>query len=157
MGANNPAYAPVGDADGTADTGFVREPTTSRVTSYAYKYEELPDSNSKAGIGAFVPDKEQAKIKRGEESPYKLREGDLAVSRDVEARLRKAGIRPGDEVEVQMEDGTNIVTRWMDRTGVNFEGKILTGRWDFYRAGKNTKHPKDAGRVIGFRRANFDQ
>ncbi len=132
---------------------FIAPPAASRVTSYAYSNDETPDSNSSAGIGAFVPDEEQAKIKRGEESAYKLREGDFAVSPDVEKSLRRAGIRPGDEVAVKMEDGSTQSGRWMDRTAAEWEGKAVTGRWDFYRGGKRTKHEKEAMKVTGFRRS----
>jgi hypothetical protein len=139
--------------DGPDGSDFLPAPESSRITSYAYRNDETPDTNSSNGIGAWVPDDEQKKIERGEDSPYKLKEGDLAVSRDVEARMRRAGIRPGDDVELQLKDGSSVLTRWMDRTAATYDGKTVTGRFDFYRAGQRTKHQNEAAPVVGFRRA----
>lgn len=132
---------------GPAGVEFSAPPSGTRVTSYAYDNDETPDSNSSAGIGAFVPTAEQERIKRGEPSPYRLKRGDFAVSPDVEKSLKDSGIQPMEEVEIQFSDGTTQTGRWMDRTSDS-----LTGRWDFYQGGKKGKHAKEGGKVTGFRR-----
>ncbi len=53
----------------------------------------------------------------------RLRPGDLAVSRDIEAQFREQGIRPGDPVTLNYADGTTHTGRWMDRT----DGSRITG------------------------------
>lgn len=103
-----------------------------RITSYGYSGDTTPDSNSTAGIGAWVSSDEQERIKNGEITPNRLREGDLAVSRDVERRFRAMGIQPGDRVTVKLDDGTAQTGRWMDRTAESYNGKQLTGRFDVY-------------------------
>jgi hypothetical protein len=132
---------------GPAGVAFTRTPVGTRVTSYAYEGEETPDSNSAAGIGAFVPESEQAKIKAGGRSFYRLREGDFAVSPDVEKALDKAGIDPMDTVIIKFSDGSTQRGRWADRTSAS-----LRGRWDFYQGGKTVKHGKEGRRVISFKR-----
>ncbi|MES2920088.1 MAG: hypothetical protein V4819_00980 [Verrucomicrobiota bacterium] len=123
-------------------------PADGRVTSYGYASDTTPDANSSAGIGAWVGDDEAARIRAGENTPNKLRAGDIAVSRDIEAGFRSAGISPGDVVTMRLDDGTEISGRWMDRTAEEFEGKALTGRFDIYSpAGVN---PLDGRAVVGF-------
>lgn len=129
------------------------------VTSYGYANDETPDRNSRAGIGAFVPDAEIAKIKRGEPSDYKLRTGDLAVSPDVEAEFRRAGVKPMDKVLVKMADGSVHRARWMDVTATDDDvksGRIrgvtvpLRGRFDLY--SPHEKHSLDGEKVVGWQK-----
>lgn len=115
----------------------------ARVTSYGYRNDPTPDSNSAAGIGAFVPEAEQAKIKAGQPSPYRLQPGDIAVSPDIEARMRRAGVKPGDRVMFQRADGTSEAGRWMDRTSPS-----LSGRVDFYSPGG--VRADDGAAITGF-------
>lgn len=117
--------------------------TAGRTTAYGYRNDPTPDSNSSAGIGAFVPDDEAAKIKRGEPSDYRLRAGDLAVSPDIESQFRKQGISPGDQVTLAYADGTTHTGRWMDRT----DGS-LDGRFDLY--SPNGPAANDGSRITGF-------
>lgn len=103
-----------------------------RITSYGYSGDTTPDSNSTAGIGAWVSDEEQKRIKRGEMTENRLREGDLAVSRDVERQFKAAGIKPRDKVRITLDDNTSMIVRWNDKTGESYNGKALTGRFDLY-------------------------
>lgn len=114
-----------------------------KVTSYGFASDETPDANSAAGIGAWVSDEEQARIRAGEDTPNKLRAGDLAVSRDIEEQFRRAGIKPGDTVTVRLDDGTERQARWMDRTAAD-----LSGRFDFY--SPDGLDPLDGRAVLGF-------
>jgi hypothetical protein len=105
------------------------------------------------GIGAWVPDDEAQRIRRGEESTYKLKENDFAVSPDVEAQLRKAGVKPGDTVKMKLADDTILSGRWMDRTANDQQARSLglpplRGRWDVYSPGG--KSVKDGVKVVGF-------
>lgn len=118
-------------------------PAQGKVTSYGYTGDLTPDGNSEAGIGAFVPDDEAAKIKSGKASSYKLRDGDLAVSPDVEASLRGAGVKPMDEIMVKLENGETRRMRWADKTK-----ETLKGRWDFY--SPHGVHSRDGMRVVGW-------
>lgn len=115
----------------------------TRITSYGYDNDPNYDSNSAAGIGAFVPLPEQQKIKAGQDSAYKLRDGDVAVSPDIEALLRKQGIKPFDEIMIYGENGGTRRVRWTDRTSPK-----LSGRVDFYTP-KGTPQD-DGGRIKGF-------
>ena len=127
-----------------AATPYDTKPLTgARITSYGYSNDPTPDSNSRAGIGAFVPDVEQAKIKAGQASPYRLRDGDIAVSPDIEAQFRKAGINPGDELVLHGEGGASRRVRWMDRTSPKLQGRV-----DFY--SPNGAPGDDGGAVTGF-------
>jgi hypothetical protein len=116
-------------------------PTPSKATSYGYPDDSTPDRNSANGIGAFVPDTEAEKIKAGQNSDFKLRSGDIAVSPDVEQAFRSQGVKPGDSVFVTLANGERRKVRWMDRTAQDDQiraGKIkgvtepLRGRFDFY-------------------------
>lgn len=133
------------------------EPTAAlgNVTSYGYPGDTTPDSNSKLGIGAFVPQVEQDKIKRGEFSEYKLQRGDIAVSPDIEAQFRAAGIGPMDYVMVKLENGEVRQGRWMDKTAqdedilagrVRGVTKPLRGRFDFY--SPKRKDYSDGAKVV---------
>lgn len=127
-----------------------------KVTSYGYPKDATPDSNSAKGIGAFVPESEADKIKRGEASDYKLRDGDLAVSPDVEANLRASGVKPGESIMVKLANGEVRRVRWMDRTANDEQAKALglsplRGRFDFY--SPSGKHGLDGVSVIGWEKA----
>ena len=122
--------------------------TAGRVTSYGYANDSTPDANSSAGIVAWVSDEEAARIRAGEDTPNKLRPGDLAVSRDIEAQFRDVGISPGEPVSLRLDDGTEISGRWMDRTAEEYDGRALTGRFDIYSpAGANLLNDRQ---VVGF-------
>ena len=122
-----------------------------KTTAYGYPGDTTPDRNSSAGIGAWVPDSEAAKIRRGEYSSFKLRPGDLAVSRDVEARMKQQGILPGQEVTIQYGSGKTHTGRLMDRTADFYNGKQIAGRFDLY---SPSGIPQDDGSaIVGFSRA----
>ncbi len=122
--------------------------TTGRVTSYGYPDDATPDSNSAAGIGAWVSEDEQARIRAGEITPNRLRPGDLAVSRDIEAEFRRAGVSPGDTVTIRLDDGTELAGRWMDRTAESYDGRTLTGRFDIY--SPDGANPLDGKQVVAW-------
>ena len=124
-------------------------------TSYGYKGDTTPDSNSLAGIGAWAGDKEQADIKAGKMTPNRLRKNDLAVSRDIERQFEEAGIKPHDTVTVELDDGTTITSRWMDRTAEEYNGKKLTGRFDFY--SPEGANPLNGKKVVGWVRGKQDR
>ncbi|MDB6133748.1 MAG: hypothetical protein JWM59_1991 [Verrucomicrobiales bacterium] len=136
-----------GTVAGSLGSGF----TGGRITSYGYPGDSTPDSNSKVGIGAWVPDAEAEKIRRGESSPFKLKPGDLAVSPDIEAAFERANIQPGDWVTLTYKDGSTHTGRWMDRTAKEYEGKKLTKRFDLYSPGG--KSPRDDTPVVSFARS----
>ena len=126
---------------------------SAKVTSYGYPNDSTPDANSSAGIGAFVPDAEQAKIKAGQPSSFRLKEGDIAVSPDVEAQFRAAGVEPGGDVMVTLKNGEKRRVRWMDRTANDATAaklglKPLRGRFDFY--SPNGKHSLDGMAVTAW-------
>lgn len=100
--------------------------TGSRVTDYGQPTDPYADTNSMRGIGmsGIGEGKGPANLKGG---PYLLRDYSMAVSPDVEAQMRSAGIQPGDWVNVQTADGRTFAKRWDDRTSSS-----LTGRVDFY-------------------------
>jgi hypothetical protein len=124
--------------------------TKGQVTSYGYPGDTTTETNSLAGIGAWVSGDDAAKIKAGQDSPFKLMPGDLAVSPDVEAQFRKAGIQPGDDVSVIREDGSEFLTRWMDRTS-----GALTGRYDFYSPGGPLKD--NGAPIVGVRKMGSER
>jgi hypothetical protein len=99
-------------------------PKGTRITSYGYPGDTTPDSNSKVGIGAWVSDAEAERIKAGENTPNRLREGDIAVSPDVERQLVAAGIQPKQEITVRFADGSTHTGRWMDRTSPSLRGRV---------------------------------
>lgn len=111
-------------------------PIHGRITSYGYAGDSTPDTNSTNGIGAF---------------DNHLQDGfSLAISRDVEHEFRGAGIRPQEELEIELHGGTVLKVRWDDRTAKSFNQKPLEGRFDLY-----SKHGPsvlvDRG-VTGFRK-----
>lgn len=119
-----------------------------KVTSYGYANDETPDSNSAAGIGAFVSDEEAAEIRAGKNTPNRLKAGDLAVSPDIRAQFEAQGIKPGESVTVTYADGKKHTGRYMDHTADEWEGKKLTGRFDIY--SPDGKHPTDGAPITGF-------
>jgi hypothetical protein len=125
------------------DSAGVQVPTRGRSTAYGYANDETPDRNSSDGIGAWVSTAEAARIRAGEPSEMRLRPGDLAVSRDIEAQFREQGIRPGDPVTLNYADGTTHTGRWMDRT----DGS-LDGRFDLY--SPDGPPANDGSRITGF-------
>lgn len=125
-------------------------------TMYGYKWDPYKDSNSLAGIGAFVPRTEQAKIKAGQPSDYQLKEGDVAISPDMEKQFSAKGIKPFDMVKVTFDDGSSTTVRWADRTMQDKQakekfGKPLRGRIDFFSPDGNT--PFDGKKIISFEKA----
>jgi hypothetical protein len=93
------------------------------VTTYGYKGDTTPDRNSANGIGAW---------------DNKLSLNSLAVSRDIEAQFRAAGIKPKGKVFLVLVNGTSTQRTWDDRTAKAYKGKPLVGRFDFYcPSGKN--------------------
>lgn len=129
--------------DGEATTRREFRATGGKVTSYGYAGDATPDDNSAAGIGAWVSDEEAAQIRAGEDTPNKLRAGDLAVSPDIEQQFQRAGISPGDSVTLRLDDGSELSGRWMDRTAEN-----LAGRFDIY--SPDGVNPLDGRSVAGF-------
>ena len=112
-------------------------PTGGRATKFGYAADPNKDSLSAKRIAAFSGSAAEAAAAAGEDHPLLLRKGDLAVSPDVEAELRGAGVKPGDFVKVTFKDGTTRVSRWMDRTADDAQAKKLglnplRGRWDFF-------------------------
>ena len=108
-----------------------------RSTSYGYANDKTPDSNSAAGIGAFVSDEEAARIKSGENTPNKLAPGDMAVSKDMRRSLAAAGVKPGQTFTVHYADGTTHTGRYMDHTADSITSddgttKNIVGRFDVY-------------------------
>ncbi|SKA85056.1 hypothetical protein SAMN02745166_01092 [Prosthecobacter debontii] len=126
-----------------------------KATRYGYANDSTPDSNSRAGIGAWVSPQEQARIKAGEDTPNRLRSGDLALSPDVERAMRMAGIKPGQTLALQYADGSEHVGRWMDRTATSYQGKALTGRFDIYDP-DGSHAARDGHPVVSFKRAGDD-
>lgn len=99
----------------------------SRVTDYGQPIDPYLDPNSKNGIGmAGIGEsgKGPAGLKGGN---YLLRDYSMAVSPDVEDKMRSSGIGVGDWVQVNTADGQSFAKRWDDRTS-----PTLTGRVDFY-------------------------
>ena len=130
------------DGTPTASDG-TRNAINGRQTSYGYVGDLYSDRRSAKGIGAFVPDAEEAKIKNGQYSDYKLRAGDIAVSSDVESSFRKGGISPGQNVTVNYADGTTHTGRWMDRTA-----DYLSNRVDLY--SPNGPNSRDGAKITSF-------
>lgn len=143
------ATAPAGQGGGSI----------GKITSYGYSNDETPDSNSSAGIGAFVSREEQARIKAGEMTPNRLRPGDLAVSPDIRKKFSEAGIKPGQQVTITYADGKTHTGRYMDHTADdNQAAKLglspLRGRFDIY--SPDGKHPTDGSPIAAFQPAQTD-
>ena len=107
------------------------------VTTYGYPKDTTPDRNSTNGIGAW---------------DNKLTETSMAVSRDIEALFRAAGIKPKSRISLLLENGTSVVKTWDDRTAKSYKGRPLVGRFDFYCAsGRNIF---EGQKIVAFNRAN---
>jgi hypothetical protein len=119
-----------------------------RITSFGYANDSTPDTNSAAGIGAFVSAEEAQRIKNGEDTPNKLKAGDISISRDIEAQFKEAGIQPKQTVTLKLADGSTHTGRWNDRTAVTYDGRSLTGRFDIYSPDGPSK--MNGSRVIGW-------
>jgi hypothetical protein len=139
-GPDSSLFPPNAEAQSTDGT---KNSINGRQTSYGYANDPYKDSRSAKGIGAFVPDAEEAKIKAGQYSDYKLRTGDIALSRDIESSFRKGGISPGQNVTVNYADGTTHTGRWMDRTA-----DYLSNRVDLY--SPNGPNPRDGAKITSF-------
>lgn len=116
---------------------------SAKTTHYGYKGDPNWDYNSSIGVGAFVSDTEKLQIVAGKDTPNKLKQGDIAVSPDMENKFRSAGIKPGEAVTVTLKDGRKHTGRWMDRTRSD-----LVGRVDIYSPNGPTNI--DDQPVIGF-------
>lgn len=113
-----------------------------KITSYNYKTEELPDTNSQNLKGAWN---------------NRLTKQGLAVSPDIEEQFREAGIKPKDKVEITLADGTKLVRSWEDRTmqdklAIKTFGKPLRGRFDLHVPDYQGPHEKDDIAVVGFQK-----
>ena len=98
-------------------------PPIGFITTYGYPKDTTPDKNSANGIGSW---------------DNKLTETSMAVSRDIEAKFREAGITPMSKVALLLADGTQVTKTWDDRTAKSYKGRPLLGRFDFYcPSGKN--------------------
>ena len=133
------------NAGGLAVVEIAREtsyspPPGSRITSYGYPDDETPDTNSANGIGSHTT---EADAKGARDAPTRLRPGDIAVSPDVERELTAAGVKPREEITVQLADGSTHRGRWMDRTRSD-----LTGRIDLY--SPDAKDTRSGARVVGW-------
>lgn len=106
------------------------------LTSYGYPADSTPDTNSANAIGMC--------------DNHLTDHVSLAVSRDIEADFRTAGIHPLGQVELTLENGTVLNVVWADRTAVAYHGKNLTGRFDLYCAVK--PHPLTGTAVTAFRK-----
>ncbi|MEI8045601.1 MAG: hypothetical protein WCL11_29605 [Verrucomicrobiota bacterium] len=113
-------------------------PISAHITRYGYPNDETPDSLTAAGYGAFKDNR--------------LNPMSLAVSRDVEAHLVAAGIKPMDHIELQLTSTCSIIRQWADRTARSYQGKDLVGRIDLY-CPNNELRDMDGKPVIGFRKA----
>ena len=129
-----PPPAPVGTKIDETLKRYKSKPTAQsgegKVTSYGYADDPHTDSNSRKGIGAFG----------------NLPPDGLAVSPDVESKLRGKGLQPGDKVQIELANGSKVVRTWQDRTmqddeAIRKHGKPYRGRWDFYSPGGI--HPAD--------------
>ncbi len=109
-----------------------------KVTSYGYQGDSTSDKNSQAGIGS---------------QNNKLDHTSLAVSPDIEAKMKAQGIKQGDQVALKLSDGSTVTKTLSDRTmqdaqAVKKFGKPLRGRFDFY--SPDGVHPQDGIAVQGF-------
>lgn len=118
-------------------------PSAGKGTKFGWVGDPNSDTLSAKGIGAFSGAEGEAAGKAGRPHELRLRRGDLAVSPDVEADLRRAGINPRDMLKVTFKDGSTRTTRWMDRTSDS-----LRGRWDFFTP--DGADPTDGQSVISF-------
>lgn len=123
------------------------EALLGKITSYGYASDPHKDSAS-LGTGVY------AKLGPTGAWDNRLRETSLAVSPDIEAAFKAAGISKGDSVALQLANG-NIVNRtWDDRTmqdadAIQKFGKPLRGRFDLY--SPSGVDSRDGTQVTGFR------
>lgn len=110
----------------TANENSEANATGSKITDYGQPDDPYKDSNTMKGVGiaGIGEGKGPAGMKGGN---YLLKDYSMAVSPDVETKMRASGIKPGDWVQVQTADGRSFNRRWDDRTSAS-----LTGRVDFY-------------------------
>lgn len=118
-------------------------PSAGKGTKFGWAGDPNSDTLSVKGIGAFSGTEGEAAGKAGRPHELRLKRGDLAVSPDVEADLRRAGINPRDTLKVTFKDGSTRTTRWMDRTADS-----LRGRWDFFTP--DGQDPTDGQSVVSF-------
>lgn len=112
-----------------------------RVTSYGYKGDTTPDTNSSAGIGAFTK--------------HLIAGQSFGTSYDIEQKLRDSGIKPNDKVELTLSNGEKVVKIWHDRGATPEQARKLglrnySGRFDFYSPDGPDKRSDLA--VVGFKK-----
>ncbi len=118
---------------------------TGKITSYGYEGDQYGGPNAKATkVGAF-------------NNP--LTDKSLAVSPDIQAKFKEAGIKPMEPVELTLADGTKVVRNYDDHTASDQEArklglKPLRGRFDFRSVGG--KQEKDGMRIVSFRKYTED-
>jgi hypothetical protein len=121
------------------------EGAAGKVTSYGYEGDQYGGPDAKATKeGAFG---------------NSLTDKSLAVSPDIQARFKEAGIKPMEPVELTLEDGTKVVRNYDDHTASDQEArklglKPLRGRFDFRSVGG--KQEKDGMRIVSFRKYTED-
>jgi hypothetical protein len=121
----------------------VEVPANTKVTHFAFPGDAYKDSNSQARIGAWTSAEDAANAKAGDfTGATLLQDGDFALSRDMEASARAAGVKPGEPVLVSV-NGQWVHGRWWDRTSDK-----LSGRVDFY--SPTGEHPLNGKPVDGF-------
>jgi hypothetical protein len=88
-----------------------------KITDYGQTDDPDWDSLTAAGksaIGDIIPGKS------------------MALSRDMEALAAQNGVKIGDDVEVELSDGTVLQRKFDDRTAAVYKGVPLTGRVDLH-------------------------
>ena len=111
-----------------------------KITSYNYKGDKYSDSKSRKGKGAWE---------------NKLTQEGIAVSPDIEEMMVKAGIKPLDRIQFDLDTGDAIRGMWQDRTmqdkqAIKEYGQPLRGRIDLNVPHLSHPHPLDGAKVIGF-------
>jgi hypothetical protein len=120
--------------------------SAGKITSYGYEGDPYGGPKAKA-------------TKTGAFNDNELTNKSLAVSPDVQARFKEAGINPLEPVELTLEDGTKVVRNYDDHTASDQEArklglKPLRGRFDFRSV--DGKQEKDGMRVVSFRKYTED-
>ena len=106
--------------------------TSGRITSYGYKGDSTPDTNSEHAIGAW---------------DNHLQSGlSLAVSPDIEQQFKHLGVAKQTLVDIILKNGIVLTLRWDDRTSSK-----LSGRFDLFSPGGLSRY--DGLSVIGIRRS----
>lgn len=118
------------------------------VTSYGYQSDPNGDTAS-LGTGKY-------KFPTGAYD-NRLTTDSLAVSPDIEQKFKAAGLKLGDRVDLQMEDGQSISKVWADRTANDEQAKKLglkplRNRFDFY--SPKGEHDLQSSKIMGFTAAN---